>query len=47
MMGSKWPVDEQARFLKRAGELLARGYPLAEAIESLSFYLDNKRKDDI
>jgi len=47
MMGTKWPVDEQARFLKRAGELLARGYPLAEAIESLSFYLESKRKDDI
>lgn len=47
MTENKWPVDEQARFLKRAGELLARGYPLAEAIESLSFYLEKKRKNDI
>lgn len=46
-MESKWPVDEQARFLKRTGELLARGYPLAEAIESLSFYFDKRRKEDI
>jgi len=47
MTENKWPVEEQARFLKRAGELLARGYPLAEAIESLSFYLEKKRMNDI
>ena len=46
-MGIRWPVEEQARFLKRTGELLSRGYPLADAIESLSFYLDKKRKKDI
>jgi competence protein ComGB len=47
MMESKWPVEEQANFLKRMGELLGRGYPLAEAMESLSFYLEKKRTDDI
>lgn len=46
-METKWPVTEQARFLKRTGELLSRGYPLAEAIESMSFYLEKKRKEDI
>lgn len=43
----KWPVQEQAHFLKRTGDLLARGYPIAEAIESISFYLDNKKKLEI
>ncbi|WP_102263572.1 competence type IV pilus assembly protein ComGB [Mesobacillus jeotgali] len=47
MMESKWPVAEQARFLKRSGELLSRGYSLAEAIESMTFYLEKKRKEDI
>ena len=47
MKGGKWPVQEQARFLKRTGELLTRGYRLSEAIESLSFYLNKKRKEDI
>jgi competence protein ComGB len=44
---SKWPVQEQAHFLKRVGELLSRGYPIAEAIDSISFYLDNKKKREI
>ncbi|MBS8264879.1 type II secretion system F family protein [Mesobacillus boroniphilus] len=47
MMESKWPVAEQARFLKRTGELLSRGYSLAEAIESMTFYLEKKRKDEV
>lgn len=47
MTGNKWPLAEQARFLKRTGELLSRGYPLAEAIQSLSFYLEKRRKEDI
>lgn len=46
-METKWPVAEQARFLKRTGELLSRGYSLAEAIESMTFYLEKKRKEDI
>ncbi|MEW8969802.1 competence type IV pilus assembly protein ComGB [Mesobacillus jeotgali] len=47
MMESKWPVAEQARFLKRTGELLSRGYSLAEAIESMTFYLEKKRKAEV
>ncbi|CAM3805279.1 competence type IV pilus assembly protein ComGB [Mesobacillus zeae] len=43
----KWTVQEQARFLKRTGELLSRGYPLAEAVHSLSFYMEPVRKKDI
>lgn len=43
----KWPVQEQAVFLKRIGELLARGYSLADAISSLSFYLDEGRKAEL
>ncbi|WP_413308807.1 hypothetical protein AA0X95_11025 [Bacillus sp. 1P10SD] len=31
MKPRKWSVNEQASFLKRTGELLARGYPIAEA----------------
>ncbi len=46
-MESKWPVAEQARFLKRTGELLSRGYSLAEAIESMTFYLEKKRKAEV
>lgn len=46
-MENKWPVAEQARFLKRTGELLSRGYSLADAIESMTFYLEKKRKDEI
>lgn len=46
-MESKWPVTEQARFLKRTGELLSRGYSLAEAIESMTFYLEKKRKNEV
>lgn len=45
MNRSKWKVEEQALFLKRTGELLARGYPLSEAIESISFYLDGNKKN--
>ncbi|KKK33205.1 competence protein ComG [Mesobacillus campisalis] len=43
----KWAVVEQAVFLKRIGELLSRGYPLADAIGSLSFYLDQGRKSEL
>ena len=40
----KWPVQEQAHFLQRTGDLLSRGYPIAEAIESISLYLDDRKK---
>ncbi|WP_102274580.1 competence type IV pilus assembly protein ComGB [Cytobacillus massiliigabonensis] len=44
MINRKWSLQEQCLFLKRIGELLARGYPLSEAIESLLFQLPNKKK---
>ncbi|MGG5255075.1 competence type IV pilus assembly protein ComGB [Neobacillus sp. SM06] len=47
MRQTKWPVFEQAQFLKRTGELLRRGYPIAEAIESLSFQLPASRQPQL
>jgi competence protein ComGB len=44
MKRRKWSVSEQAGFLKRIGELLLRGYPIAEAIESLSYQLSPSKK---
>ncbi|MCM3586349.1 type II secretion system F family protein [Mesobacillus maritimus] len=44
---TKWSVQEQAQFLRRVGELLSRGYPIAEAIDSLSFYLESRRQVEI
>lgn len=47
MKRHKWSVNEQASFLKRTGELLARGYPIAEAIESISLHLPSYRKEEL
>lgn len=47
MKRPKWSLNEQARFLKRTGELLARGYPIAEAIESIALQLPSKRKEEL
>jgi competence protein ComGB len=47
MKHRKWTVNEQASFLKRTGELLARGYPIAEAIESISLHLPIHRKEEL
>jgi competence protein ComGB len=47
MKRHKWSVNEQASFLKRTGELLARGYPIAEAIESIALQLPSKRKEEL
>lgn len=43
----KWTIREQADFLKKIGELLTRGYPLAEAIHSLTYQMKEKRKMEI
>ncbi len=43
----KWKVNEQANFLRRIGELLARGYPIALAIESIALQLPSKRKEEL
>jgi len=42
-----WTIDEQAQFLKCIGELLERGYSVAEAVESSSYYMPIYRLDDI
>lgn len=43
----KWSLEEQATLLKKIGELLERGYPLAEAIHSLIYHMKSNRKDEI
>jgi competence protein ComGB len=43
----KWTINEQATFLKKTGELLKRGYPIAEAIESVTFQLSRNRKMEL
>lgn len=43
----KWSMKEQAELLKKTGELLSRGYPLAEAIHSLTYQLGKHRKEEI
>ncbi|WP_040208037.1 competence type IV pilus assembly protein ComGB [Neobacillus jeddahensis] len=47
MKHRKWAINEQANFLKRTGELLARGYPIAAAIESIAFQLPLKRREEL
>lgn len=47
MKKHKWSVNEQASFLKRIGELLSRGYPIASAIESISLQLPDYRKEEL
>ncbi|MCM3566622.1 competence type IV pilus assembly protein ComGB [Neobacillus mesonae] len=47
MINDKWTMNEQASFLRRVGELLARGYPIAEAIESISYHLSDYRKGEL
>lgn len=47
MKKRKWTLQEQSLLLKRTGELLARGYPLSEAIESISFQLPQKKKLEV
>lgn len=47
MRRNKWSVGEQANFLKKTGELLLRGYPIAEAIESVSFQLHPIRQAEL
>lgn len=47
MKKRKWTIGEQAVFLKKTGELLARGYPLSDAIHSLTYQMKGKRKKEI
>lgn len=47
MKQRKWSVFEQAVFLRKIAELLSRGYPLSEAIESLAYQLPPFRKEEL
>jgi competence protein ComGB len=47
MKRRKWSIKEQADFLKKTGELLARGYPLSDAIQSLSYQMKKVRQEEI
>lgn len=47
MRKHKWTIKEQADFLKKTGELLNRGYPLAEAIHSLTYQMKKSQKERI
>src|SRR4051794_24511679 len=47
MKRRKWTLEEQANFLKMTGELLSRGYPLAEALDSITYHLPKNRKGEI
>jgi competence protein ComGB len=47
MKKHKWTLNEQANFLKQVGELLSRGYPIAEAIVSISLPLPEYRKEEL
>lgn len=46
-MRNKWTLLQQAKFLKMTGELLERGYPLAEALESVIFHLPKHRRKEM
>ncbi|WP_019154490.1 competence type IV pilus assembly protein ComGB [Robertmurraya massiliosenegalensis] len=47
MKTRKWTIKEQADFLKKTGELLARGYPLAEAIHSLTYQMRKGQQEEV
>ena len=42
-----WSNIEQAKFLKCIGELLDRGYSMAEAVQSSRYYMPDRRMEDI
>ncbi len=44
MKHRKWTLEEQAKFLHMTGELLERGYPLAEALNSIQYHLPKRHK---
>jgi competence protein ComGB len=47
MKQRKWTIKEQTTFLKMMGELLNRGYPLTEALDSITYHLPKNRKLEI
>ena len=47
MRRRKWTIHEQAVFLKKTGELLERGYPLSDAIHSMTYQMKKSRQREI
>lgn len=47
MKTTKWSLDEQAMFLMNIGELLERGYSLAEGVQSTLYYLPFNRQEEV
>ncbi|MDZ5471017.1 competence type IV pilus assembly protein ComGB (plasmid) [Bacillus sp. 31A1R] len=47
MKRRNWTLQEQAYFLRKVGELLERGYPLAEAIDSIKYHIKKIRKEEM
>lgn len=45
MKRHKWSIHQQASFLKRIGELLKHGYPIAGAIESISIHMNDDHRE--
>lgn len=43
----RWSLKEQGEFLRRVGELIVRGYPLKEALSSLTLYLNEWQKKQL
>ncbi len=44
MKHPKWTFEDQAKFLHMTGELLERGYPLAEALSSIQYHLPKRHQ---
>lgn len=44
MKKRKWTLEEQAKFLHMTGELLERGYPLAQALNSIQYHLPKRHQ---
>lgn len=47
MKKTKWSLEEQAIFLISIGELLARGYTLAEGVQSTLYYLPFNKQEEV
>ena len=47
MKRHKWTVKEQTTLLKMMGKLIDKGYPLTEALDSITFHLPKNRKNEI
>lgn len=44
LKNKKWPIEKQAFFLKRTGEMIEKGYTLLEAISFISLQMDSQQQ---